>query len=258
MSDNTDDSGSWLRYRKANSQAAVRLFCFPYAGGGALSYRTWADQMPIANVEVCPVELPGRGLRLREQPFTALLPLVQALAESLQPFMDRPFIFFGHSMGAMIAFELARLLRWNKKSGPCHLFASACRAPQVADTEPVTYDYPEEEFKQELRRLKGTPEMVLSEPELMQLVLPSLRADFAVTQTYEYRAGEPLECGISVYGGLADDEISRERLSGWRDQTTGHFKLRMFPGDHFFLSTSQGLLLRVLAQELHSLVPMAT
>jgi len=168
--------------------------------------------------------------------------------------MDLPFIFFGHSMGAMIAFELAHLLDAQGRKGPRHLFVSACRAPQFAHTEPVTYDYPDEEFKGELRRLKGTPEIVLNQPELMQLMLPLLRADFEVTQTYEYKIDKALDCGITVYGGLEDEEVSRYYLDGWREHTKGAYKLRIFPGDHFFLSTSETMLLRVLAQDLHQIV----
>lgn len=254
MSESPEINSPWLAYHKPNPGAKIRLICFPYAGGGALSFRAWRDSKLLADVEVCPVELPGRGARLNEPPFTLLIPMAQSVLKGLLPLLDRPFVFFGHSMGAMIAFELARLLRAEGKAGPRHLFVSACRAPHLAHTETVSYDWPEEEFKKELRRLRGTSESVLSQPELMRLMLPLLRADFAITQTYEYQTDQALECGISVYGGLEDEDLRRDDLEGWRDHTAGPYKLRLFPGDHFFLSSSQTLLLRVLTQEIHQLI----
>lgn len=253
MNNKGEASSSWLAFHRPNPEAKVRLFCFPYAGGGALSFRTWQDSKLLTPIEICPVELPGRGNRVNEMPITQLIPLVQSARDGLLPYLDFPFMFFGHSMGAMIAFELARLFRAEGRIGPRHLFVSACRAPQFAHTEPVTYDYPDKEFKEELRRLKGTPEVVLNQSELMQFMLPLLRADFTVTQTYQYQSDQALECGITVYGGLEDEEVSREYLDGWREHTSGLYKLRIFPGDHFFLSTSQTLLLRMLAQDLDQL-----
>lgn len=240
---------SWLSYYKPNPRSDIRLFCFPYAGGSAVIYRAWADHLP-KNIEICPVQLPGRGTRLREQPFTRLMPMVEALAPALLPYLDRPFAFFGHSMGAAIAFELARHLRQHYWREPEHLFVSGRNAPQIPDPKPFTYNLPDAEFVEEVRRLNGTPKEVLEHPELMQLMLPLLRADFAVVQTYAHAVCEPLSSPITAFGGLLDHEVKREYLEAWRKQTAARFSLRMFPGDHFFLQTSQELVLKALSQEL--------
>lgn len=193
---------------------------------------------------------PGRGSRLRERPFTNLNELVAAAEPALRPFMDRPFAFYGHSMGAIVAYELARRLREEGRPGPLHLFVSGRRAPQLPETDDLTYDLPDPEFIEELRRLKGTPPEVLDNNELLHLVLPLLRADFAAIQTYKYEEGRPLACPITVVGGLMDEEVTREHLAGWREVTTGNFSLHMVPGDHFFVHTSQDILLEILALHL--------
>jgi medium-chain acyl-[acyl-carrier-protein] hydrolase len=240
---------SWIAFRKPNPQARLRLFCFPYAGAGASIFRTWSDGLP-ADVEVCPVQLPGRGTRLMETPFTQLTPLVQALAQALVPLVDKPFAFFGHSLGALVGFELARQLRRQSDVQPVRLFVSADRAPQIPHRDRPIHALPEREFLVELRRLNGIPGKVLEEVDLMRIMLPVLRADFGVCETYAYSTEPPLDCPISAFGGLQDHRVSRGDLEPWRDQTNVSFSLRMFPGDHFFLNTTQPLLLQVLSQEL--------
>jgi len=239
----------WIACRKPNPQARLRLFCFPYAGTGASIFRTWSDSLP-ADVEVCPVQFPGRGTRLMETPFTQLSPLVQALAQTLLPLLDKPFAFFGHSLGALVGFELARQLRRQSGVQPVRLFVSADRAPQFPHRERPMHALPDEEFLVELRRLNGIPEKVLEEVEIMQTMLPVLRADLAVCETYVYSTEPPLNCPISTFGGLQDRRVSRGDLEAWRNQTSASFSLRMFPGDHFFWHTTQPLLLQVLSQDL--------
>ena len=241
---------SWIAYSKPRPQARLRLFCFPYAGGGALIFRTWADGLPT-DVEVCPIQLPGRGTRLMEPLFTQLSPLIQALAQALLPLLDKPFAFFGHSLGALVSFELARQLRRQYGVQPVRLFVSAGRAPQLPHRGLPVHTLPDGDFLAELRRLNGTPRAVLEHEELMQIALPVLRADFAVYETYVYSTELPLNCPISIFGGLRDRTVSQSDLEAWREQTSGDFSLQMFPGDHFFLNTTQPLLLRVLSQELH-------
>jgi surfactin synthase thioesterase subunit len=240
---------SWIAYRKPNPQARLRLFCFPYVGTGASIFRTWTDSLP-ADVEVCPVQFPGRGTRLMETPFTQLSPLVQILAQVLDPLMDKPFAFFGHSLGALVGFELARRLRRQSSVQPVRLFVSADRAPQLPRRDRPINALPEAEFLVELRRLNSIPRKVLEDAEIMQIMLPVLRADFAIYETYLYSPEPPLNCFISGFGGLRDQRVSRGDLEAWRDQTSASFSLRMFPGDHFFLNTTQRLLLQVLSQEL--------
>jgi medium-chain acyl-[acyl-carrier-protein] hydrolase len=243
----------WLAYHEPKPRATVRLFCFPYAGGSALIFNKWRDSLP-SFVEVCPVQLPGRGNRLHATPFTNLHALVEAAASALQPYFNMPFAFFGHSMGASISFELARLLRREGGRLPLHLYISCRRAPHIIDREPPLYDLPEVALVEELRRLNGTPREVLDHPELMQMMLPLLRADFSVAETYICEPETPLDTPITVFGGLADEDISRDDLEGWKEHSTGSFKLRMLEGDHFFLNTSQPTLLRLLFKELNSLV----
>jgi medium-chain acyl-[acyl-carrier-protein] hydrolase len=237
-------------YSKRNPAADLILFCFPYAGGGTLTYRHWSKNLPT-QVEVCPVQLPGRGNRLRETPFTRMEPLVKAIRREIGFYLDKPFAFFGHSMGAIICFEIARLLQREGATLPLRLFVSGRRAPQLSEPRMPTYHLPDSEFIQDLHRLNGTPAEILNHPEVMQVVLPYLRADFEVIQTYTYMDGPPLNIPLTAIGGLADFEISREHLEGWCAQTNRTCSVRMLPGDHFYLTTNQELLLPLLAQELY-------
>jgi len=245
----------WFTSQRPNARARLRLFCFPYAGGGPAIYRLWPQNLP-ADVEICVAQLPGRGTRMREQPFTNLDALVQAATEAIKPLLDKPFALFGHSMGAMISFELARRLREQGQPQPSYLFISGRRAPQLPNDDPLSYNLPDTELRQELLRLNGTPKEVLEHPELMELMLPLLRADFSVVETYEYRPGVPLDCPLTAFGGLRDSEVSREQLEAWREQTTAEFALRMLPGDHFFLNDAQTqtLLLSAVARDLYKLL----
>jgi medium-chain acyl-[acyl-carrier-protein] hydrolase len=239
----------WLVSYGSSPRARVRLFCFPYAGGAAHLFHQWPQRLP-EGVEVCAVQPPGRGGHLREQPFASLKELVAAAAPSLLPFMDRPFAFYGHSMGALTGYELARRLREEGRPEPLHLFVSGCRAPQLSHTRDITYNLPDPEFVEELRRLKVTPAEVLEHEELLHLMLPLLRADFAATQTYTYAEGLRLGCPLTAVGGLEGEEVTREHLVPWREMTTGAFSLHMLPGDHFFLHTSRDMLLEILARHL--------
>lgn len=159
----------WVAGSRSNAEARLRLFCFPYAGGGASIYRDWTAALPPV-VEVYPVQLPGRQSRLHELPFTRMSLLVPELVEGLQPYLDRPFAFWGHSMGALISFELARHLSHENRPGPLHLFVSGYRAPQLPRLEPPIHQLPEEAFIHELHRLNGTPDAVLQNRELMRLL----------------------------------------------------------------------------------------
>ena len=250
MSASTFDS--WVTRPKPNPLAHLRLFCFPYAGGGPSIFRTWPDDLPF-QIEVCSIRLPGRESRLVESPFTRLSPLVQTLADVLHPYLNMPFAFFGHSMGALISFELARHLRQHGLD-VMHLFVSGCRAPHIAQSDPPIHQLPEPEFIEKLRLLNGTPEPVLQNAELMRLLMPVLRADFAICETYTYLAESPLDCPISAFGGLQDSRVTHNGLAAWRDQTCRSFTLRMLPGDHFFLHSARASLLQALARDLKQLL----
>ncbi len=243
----------WLAFHKQNPLANLRLFCFPFAGGSAMTYRTWAGLLPT-NIEVCPIELPGRGSRMRETLYTNIKPLVKDLAEALIPYHDKPYVFFGHSMGALIAFEITRLFRNKNLPGPVHLFVSGHVAPQFGCTHDPIYDLPEQQFIEELRKLDGTPEAVLNNSELMQLIMPMLRADFEMNETYSYEPGSQLKCPISVYGGVHDKDVTQEKLAAWRELTSADSSIQMFAGGHFFLQTEQPVVLQSLSHELKKIV----
>ena len=228
--------------------ARMRLFCFPYAGGGASAFRTWQEAVP-EGVEVCPVYLPGRERRFREPARTRMEPLADELLESLRPHLDAPFALFGHSMGAAIAFEVARRLD-REGMAPAHLFVSARRAPQrPPEGEPI-HALPEDEFVRRVGELDGTPDEVLRDREMMELVLPILRADFILSETYRYREGPPLGMPITALGGSADAHVSRDDLLGWGEQTRGSFRHLRFAGGHFFLQTHRAELLRAVGDDL--------
>jgi surfactin synthase thioesterase subunit len=242
-------NAKWVRCPKPNPQASLRLFCFPYSGGSASSFYAWEQALPM-DVEVCSVQFPGRENRLREVPFTEMGALVTALEEALLPQLTRPYAFFGHSLGALVCFALARQLRKSGKPGPEHLFVSGHRAPQLPYTHELIHDLPVSTFIDKLRTYQGTSESVLQNTELMALLLPALQADFTVFETYTYAEEPPLDCPISAFGGTEDDKVSRIELAHWRVQTHNTFELRMFAGNHFFVQSNKALLLQALSQNL--------
>lgn len=185
-----------------------------------------------------------------EAPFTRLGSLVETLERALHPYLDKPFAFFGHSMGALISFELARHLRRRSGVSPVHLLVSGARAPQRKDPFPPIHRLPDTGFVQQLRRLGGTPEDVLKNPEFMSLMLPTIRADFALCETYVHRFEPPLTCPISVYGGHQDSRVAYEDLLAWRYQTRSSFRVLVFPGRHFFLHTAEAAIVDVACRDL--------
>jgi medium-chain acyl-[acyl-carrier-protein] hydrolase len=240
----------WLVIPRENPSARLRLFCFPYAGGNAWTFSKWPERLP-AWVELCAFQLPGRGNRMHEKPFARLRPLVQAIATEIEPYLDKPFAFFGHSMGAVIAFEIARHLRRRYGLLPEHLFISGRRAPQLDQSDFNPDNLSEPEFLESLRDLNGTPKEVLEHRELMELMSVLLRADFAVCHSYSYLPEPALDCPVTVFGGLSDQEVSRQQLEAWQEQTKASFTIRMLPGDHFFLNSAQTTLLSLLSHDLN-------
>ncbi|MBZ0258351.1 hypothetical protein K8I31_19950, partial [bacterium] len=226
-----------------------RLFCFPYAGGGASMYRTWADQLP-GGVHVCPVQLPGRENRLSEPPYSQVAPLVRIISEQLSPCMDLPFAFFGYSMGALIAYELTRELRRSNQALPTRLFLAAHRAPQLPMRRKAIYHLDDEGFKQGLRHLEGTPEAVLENEELMDIMLPRLRADFTLYETYSYSEEAALGLPFSIFGGTNDKDIPKENLSPWAELTSAQTNIRMIEGNHFFINTAEKELLNFVVEDM--------
>lgn len=246
-------SSPWVRLSTSEKQPRLRLFCFPYAGGSCSSFHCLLGNLP-AEVEICRIQLPGRENRIREAPFVQLAPLVQALAQELIPYLTMPFAFFGYSMGALVCFELACQLRKQLWLTPQHVFIAAYRAPHLQKHEKPCHDLPEEDFVEMLRRLGGTAPIILNNAEARQLFLPTIRADFALCETYVYQDTPPLKCPISVYGGRKDTKFSPSDLEAWREHTDNTFTLRMFEGGHFFLQQDQASFLQTLSYDLSHLL----
>jgi medium-chain acyl-[acyl-carrier-protein] hydrolase len=242
---------SWAVIPRPNTSARLRLLCFPYAGGGASRFYSWAERL-APDVEVCAIQLPGRETRLGENAFSSLPSLIDSMAPGLEPYLDRAFAFFGHSNGGLVAFELVRWLRRQARALPHQLVVSASSAPQLPHAEPSIHSLPDAEFIEELRRIQGTPESILENRELMQLVLPTLRADFALRETYVYREEKPLPIPITIFRGQDDSEVPASEAEAWVEQTTGSFGVRVFPGDHFFIHKERDLVLQELACSLGS------
>jgi medium-chain acyl-[acyl-carrier-protein] hydrolase len=205
-------------------------------------------------VEVCAVQPPGREGRYGEPLFTDLPALSRALADGLVPLLDRPFAFFGHSLGALVAYETVRALGRDRHVAPVLLALSGHREPHLPPTHPPIHHLPRPAFLAELQRLNGTPEEVLANAELLDLVLPPLRADLAMAETYAPPPGGDLTCPVLAIGSLADDRVSPATLEPWRGITTGPFELVMLPGDHFYLKTHRAALLDLLAARLSGLM----
>lgn len=226
---------AWLVRPRVISAPKSRVFCLPYAGGSASVYRPWSRFAPL-DIELCSVELPGRGTRFVEQAYVRMDDLVGDLARSMLPFLDCPYTIFGHSMGGLVGFELTRRLRTLGAPAPEHLIVSAASDPcsRQAPRSPL-HLASDALMMAKLRSLNGTPTALLDDDDFMRLMLPTIRADFAVLETYRYRAQEPLTVPITVLGGTQDTTVSRTGLTGWSQLSTGGFGLQLFEGDHFFL-----------------------
>jgi medium-chain acyl-[acyl-carrier-protein] hydrolase len=238
----------WLSCLRPNPMARLRLLCLPYAGGGTQVFRGWEPSLP-SEVEVLAVRLPGRENRLREAPYVDLHALADALLAGIPEILDRPYAIVGHSMGALLGFELVRRLRQAGARLPVHLIASGYRAPHQPYPLPAIRGLPRDAFLEGVRRYNGIPASALESPELLDLMMPALRADFSVCETYRYSEGPPLACPISAYGGLADPDVQRGDLEAWGLHTTSGHVVRMFPGDHFFLQSCRDQFLEALTRD---------
>lgn len=238
----------WFAFRTERDDAPVRLFCLPHAGGGALLFRDWPAA--LAGVDVWPVELPGRGTRFREPALLDAASVARPLADEMRPLLDRPYALFGQSMGAVIAFELARTLRRDGAPAPALFVAASRNCPCVPDPRPKIHALPDDEFDVALRRFGGTPEVVLQDRDMMELFRPTLRADFTVAETYRYVPDAPFDCDVCVYAGDGDDLVDDDGLAAWRREFTGRVTSRRFAGGHFFVQKSRDAVLRALADDL--------
>jgi medium-chain acyl-[acyl-carrier-protein] hydrolase len=199
--------------------------------------------------ELFALRLPGRESRIVEKPLIRLSILVEKLANVMEPFFDRPFAFYGHSMGALIAFELALYLRKNGLMVPSHLFVAAGRAPHLVNLEPPYYDLPENQFLEKLKRYRGMPAEILQNADLMEFIMPALRADMEMLQTYSFSDTAPLSCPISVFGGMTDVMVTQYHLEAWEKYTRSVFGLNMFETGHFFSADTENQMLRILTAQ---------
>ena len=253
MISSTQPFSPWIKCIAHSPNPRLRLFCFHYAGGNAFVFRSWANQV-LDSVDVYSIEQPGHGTRLMEPAFDQMTPLIQTLKSSLLPYLTPPFAFFGHSMGALVSYELSQSLRQEYELSPVHLFVSGHRAPHIPDPDSPIHALPKADFLDALRRYNGTPETILQNVELMELLLPSLRADFTLLERYVYRSHSPLNCPITAFGGLQDWKVSSDALEAWDKHTQAAFSIQLFKGDHFFLHSAQSSLLLALNKVLRTLI----
>lgn len=227
---------------------ALRMFCFPYAGGSATRvYGDWHRDLPAA-VEVVPMEVPGRGARILETPVPTIAGLVADALPRMLPRLDRPFVLFGHSLGAMVAYELAGLLVERYDLAPALLCVSGLSAPGTPRKPDLDHLLPDPAFRARLRQLGGTPPEILDDDDLMEVLLPVLRADFGAADRWTPPGSGPLPCPLLAFGGAEDPEAPPTTLAGWRRRTADRFEFRVFPGDHFFVHGARSALLTALGR----------
>jgi surfactin synthase thioesterase subunit len=240
---------TWVPFRNEGSVVRCRLFCFPHAAGNAAFYLPLRRLMP-PEVDFCPVELPGRAARLDEPPFTSMSALMERLDHALQPLMGVPFGFFGHSVGACMAFEAARQLRSVDGRLAVHVFVSGRGSPKFACAGPPQARPPSDrDLLAILGRFGGTPAAVMQRPELIAALLPALRADLALVAGYAVE--DRIACPITAFAG-ADDVTHSGFLQSWSDFTRGKFRTCIFPGGHFYFSPAAAALAKEIVQDLHA------
>jgi medium-chain acyl-[acyl-carrier-protein] hydrolase len=227
----------WL-LRRPGQGRRLRLFCFSYAGGSAARFLDWQAALP-STVELCAVQLPGRAARFGEAPLHDLAQAVGAIAPVIRAEADLPFAFFGHSLGGLIAFELARHCQRQRLPMPEQLFVSGCGAPSRRRSRRHLHGLGDDPLIAALGDYKGTPPALLSDRELMKLLLPAIRADFALVDNYVYREAEPLDIPITVLCGKDDHHVSARHRPCWQKETTDLCRMHWFDGDHFFIHAQQ-------------------
>jgi surfactin synthase thioesterase subunit len=238
--------------RQPSPDRRFRLFCFAYAGGSAASFAAWQAELDPA-IEVCAIQLPGRGSRFGESPCRSMPELVLRIAEKVAGQNDLPFAFFGHSLGALMAYEVACYCARHGLPMPEHLFASGCNAPQMRSPSKNLHLYADAHLISALHDYKGTPPEVLRNLELMNLLLPMVRADFSLAENYQYHPRAPLGIPVSVLAGRRDEYTTPAQVEGWQRETSGPFSVHWFDGDHFFLNDERRAVLDCVGAELNEL-----
>jgi medium-chain acyl-[acyl-carrier-protein] hydrolase len=242
-------TNSWFVCLRRSVNPHLRLFLFPYAGSGPMIFRRWPDVLG-SSIEAHFAQLPGRAMRHNEPLEPVIGPVIHGMISAVLPLLDRPYAFFGHSMGALIAFELCREIRRRGLPPPLRLFASGRCAPQCPDRGPFDVNLGNDEFIEKLRELKGTPAEILDDPDVIRRLLPVLRADFNLCANYDYRDEPALQCPITALGASDDSIVDREGLEAWKRQTKAGFSLRMFSGNHFFVHSAESEIQQLVAHDL--------
>ncbi|MBY0574147.1 MAG: alpha/beta fold hydrolase [Undibacterium sp.] len=238
----------WL-VNHSKASARMRLYCFSYAGGSASNYASWHADLDPA-IEICAIELPGRGSRFGEMPQSSLTILTATLAKVIAAHVNLPFAFFGHSLGGLLSFEVARYLQQHYAISPLHLFVSGASAPQHRDTSKKLHLLEDASLIEELKDYNGTPPEVLAHRELMELLLPMIRADFALVGDYEYRVMPLLEIPITVLMGTEEAKVEDDKVNGWSKETSAECTIAWFEGDHFFIHPQRKAVLDCIRKEL--------
>jgi medium-chain acyl-[acyl-carrier-protein] hydrolase len=238
----------WLPVRPPR-EPGIRLFCFPHAGAGSLAYQEWSRLLPPP-IQVLPVLPPGRETRLREAPYTRIEPYVEDLAAALAPELRAPYALFGHSLGALVAFELARHVRARCLPAPAHLFVSGRIAPQFTEHRRILHRLPTADLAREVTALGGLPGQIDLGDHRLGHLLAALRADLTVNETYAFRTEPVLGTAITALGGTADPRVNDGELAAWRAQTSGPFALRTYRGGHFYLTEHRRSLLSLVTRTL--------
>jgi medium-chain acyl-[acyl-carrier-protein] hydrolase len=249
--DPSSGASAWVKREAGRRLPRLRLLCFPFAGGVAGTYRSWGAALPPW-VEVCPVELPGRGARIREPLFERLDALVSELTTAIAPLLDVPFAFYGHSLGAFVAFEASRELRSRGLPDPLLLAVAAARAPRQTVAWSRLRQLEDGPFADALLAMGGIDRTVLDTPELRDLVLPMVRADWTLIETREYREAPPLACPILALRGADDRQVQRSDLIGWGAETRADFEISHVPGPHLFVNDPTPELFALLSRHLRA------
>jgi len=237
-------TSQWFVKLNRATAAPLRIICFPSSGAGANMYRHWENKLD--NVEIYGVLLPGRERRLKEKPIGCLKELVSRLVIEIQYLNDKPYIFLGHSMGTLIAYELARTLKLSNKQQPVHLVASAFRTPERINHNKKLHVLTDSDFIKELKLYGGTPQQILDHRETMELLLPSIRADFKLHETYLHQQNAPLECPITSISGDSDHVVPPDYMVGWQKHTNQRHQHHNISGGHFFINENQNCFLPLI------------
>lgn len=238
----------WLPHGEP-STAAPRLFCFPHAGGGAVTFNSWR-KLAGPGLTLCPVQPPGRAERHQHQAHRSVASYVDDLLDAAGHQFTGTYALFGHSVGSIVAFELTKKLAAAGKPLPVHLFVSGRAAPHLPDTRPQLRDLPTRALIPHLRKMGGTPDLFLNDPELLEVFLPLLRADFTVNETYRHDGGARLPVPLTAFGGDRDPRADVAELREWGALTSGPFALHTYPGGHFYLEQHAAAMLDVIRSAL--------